>query len=52
MKNIDPEVKIIQEFDSSKPLPKIDNLLVEFMTFLADRKLKSKFQKRKKKKSE
>ncbi len=43
------EVKIIQEFDKSKPLPKIDNLLVEFMTFLADRKLKSEFEKEKNK---
>ena len=39
--NIDSEVKIIQKFDKSKPLPNIDNLLVEFMTFLADRKLKT-----------
>jgi hypothetical protein len=41
----DPEVKIIQEFDKSKILPNIDNLLVEFMTFLADRKLKTDFKK-------
>ena len=38
--NINPEVKIVEKFDESKPLPNIDNLLVEFMTFLADRKLK------------
>lgn len=36
----DPEVKIIQKFDFSKPLPKVDNLLIEFMTFLSDRKIK------------
>jgi hypothetical protein len=36
----DPEVKIIQEFDFSKALPKIDNLLAEYMTSLADKKLK------------
>ena len=41
----DPEVKIIQEFDSSKPLPNINNLLVEFMTFLSDRKLKEIMEK-------
>jgi hypothetical protein len=41
---IDPEVKLLREFDGSKPLPKIDNLLVEFITFLADRKLKSEFK--------
>lgn len=40
-----PEVKIIQEFVSSKPLPGIDNLLVEFMTFLVDRKLKEEKRK-------
>lgn len=33
-------MKIIHEFDTSKLLPEIDNLLVEFITFLADRKLK------------
>ncbi len=44
---IDPEVKVIQEFDDSKPLPTIDNLLVEFMTFLSDRKLKKGLEKEK-----
>ena len=39
------EVKIIHEFDNSKPSPKIDNLLVEFMTFLSDRKLKENLEK-------
>jgi hypothetical protein len=38
------EVKIIQDFDKSKPLPNIDNLLVEFVIFLTDRKLKIDFQ--------
>ncbi len=38
---IDPEVKVIQEFATFKPLPEIDNLLVEFMTFLVDRKLRT-----------
>lgn len=42
---LDPEVKIIQKNDSSKPLPKKDNLLVEFMTFLSDRKLKENLEK-------
>jgi hypothetical protein len=45
-----PEVKIIQQFDISKPPPKIDNLLVEFMTFLTDQKLKAELQKENKKK--
>jgi hypothetical protein len=35
----DPEVKMIQEFHKST-LPSIDNILAEFMTFLADKKLK------------
>src|SRR6185437_9392345 len=48
--DIDLDVKIIQAFDKSKPLPKIDNLLVEFMTFLTDKKLKAELQKENKKK--
>jgi hypothetical protein len=48
--NINPEVKIIQESDGSKPLPEIDNLLVEFFTFLSDRKLKSGMELEKRKK--
>jgi len=44
---VDPEVKIIQEFDASKPLSKVDNLLVEFLTFLSDRKLKEFLEKEK-----
>jgi Primase X len=44
IENVDPEVKLLQEFDSSKPLPRIDNLLVEFVTFLIDRKLKIDLQ--------
>lgn len=42
--NKDPEVKVIQNFDNSEPLSSIDNLLVEFMTFLADRKLKTSIE--------
>jgi hypothetical protein len=38
---IDSEVKIVQQFNSSKPLPTIDNLLIEFQTFLIDRQLKA-----------
>lgn len=45
--NIDSEVKIIHEFDNSKSLPKIDNLLVEFMTFLSDRRLKERLEREK-----
>jgi len=47
--NIYSEVNIIQEFDKSKPLPKIDSLLVEFITFLTNNKLKSEFEKEKNK---
>jgi hypothetical protein len=36
----DAEVKIIQQWRSSQQLSEIDNLLVEFQTFLVDRKLK------------
>lgn len=45
----DPEVNVIQEPDFSKTLPKINDLLVEFMTFLADKKLKSEVEKEKRK---
>lgn len=38
---LDAEVKVIQEFDSTKALPEIDNLLIEFLTFLVDKKLKT-----------
>lgn len=48
----DPEVRIIQEFNTSKPLPNINNLLVEFMTLLADRKLKSEIELEKTKKTQ
>ena len=41
---IDAEVKIVQQWDSSKPLPDIDNLLIEFQTFLVDKKLKAKMK--------
>jgi Primase X len=37
----DAELKIVQQWDSSQPLPEIDNLLVEFQTFLVDKKLKA-----------
>ena len=47
----DPEVKIIQEFDRSKPLPKIYNLLTDFMTYLSDIKLKENWNKVKQVKS-
>lgn len=40
----DPEVKLVQEYDKNQPLPKINNLVVEFMTFLSDRKLKKKLR--------
>jgi DNA polymerase family B/Primase X len=41
---VDAEVKIIQTLDSSKPLPNIDNLLIEFHTFLVDQKLKAEIK--------
>lgn len=44
---IDAEVKIIQQWDSSKPLPCIDNLLIEFQTFLVDIKLKAEIKENK-----
>jgi hypothetical protein len=47
----DPEVKIIQGFDRSKPLTKIDDLLIEFLTFLADKKLKIEVEKEKRNKN-
>jgi hypothetical protein len=37
----DSEVKIVQPWDSSQPLSQIDNLLVEFQTYLLDKKLKA-----------
>jgi hypothetical protein len=47
---IDAEVKIVQQWDSSKPLPEIDNLLIEFQTFLVDKKLKAELMENKRKK--
>jgi hypothetical protein len=44
----DSEVKIIQKWDSSKPLPDIDNLLIEFQTFLIDQKMKAEINQEKK----
>lgn len=43
---IDAEVKIIQAWNIA-PLPKIDNLLVEFQTFLVDEKLKAELKQEK-----
>jgi hypothetical protein len=37
----DPEVKIVRSFSDTQTLPNIDNLLIEFQTFLIDNKLKS-----------
>jgi hypothetical protein len=48
----DPEVKVVQQYDFSKPLPKPDDLLVEFMTFLADKKLKSEIEDEKRKRDQ
>ena len=47
---IDAEVKIVQQWDNSKPLPNIDNLLIEFQTFLVDKKLKAEIKENKRKK--
>ena len=44
----DSEVKIIQKWDSTQQLPDIDNLLIEFQTFLIDRKLKAEINQGKK----
>jgi hypothetical protein len=41
---IEAEVKIIQQWDSSKRLPDIDHLLIEFQTFLVDKKLKEEMK--------
>jgi hypothetical protein len=46
----DPEVKVL-EFNFTKPLPKVDNLFAEFMTFLADKKLRSEIVDDKQKRS-
>lgn len=37
---VDSEVKIVHEWNNSDRLPQVDNLLIEFQTFLVDRKLK------------
>jgi hypothetical protein len=47
---IDAEVKIIRQWDSSIPLPDIDNLVTEFQTFLVDKKLKAELKENKRKK--
>jgi hypothetical protein len=39
--NIDAEVKIVHEWNNSHTLPAIDSLLIEFQTFLVDKKLKA-----------
>ncbi|MGA7899110.1 MAG: DNA primase noncatalytic subunit PriX, partial [Nitrososphaeraceae archaeon] len=46
VEGIDPEVRIIQKWDNSKPLPDIDSLLIEFQTFLIDRKLNADKEKK------
>ena len=46
----DPEVKIIHPFSDTLSLPNIDNLLIEFQTYLADKKLNLDFQRRNKSK--
>lgn len=47
---IDSEVKVVHQWDSCKPLPEIDNLLIEFQTFLVDQKLKTEIKEKKCKK--
>jgi Primase X len=47
---IDAEVKIVQQWDGSKPLPEIDNVLIEFQTFLVDKKLKGELKENERKK--
>ncbi len=42
------EVRIIQRFDNFMPLPNTDNLLIEFQTFLIDRKLSAEIKQEKK----
>jgi hypothetical protein len=46
-KGIDTEVKIIHHWAASQQLPEIDNLLVEFQTFLVDKKLKAESNQKK-----
>ncbi len=41
---IDAVVKVVQQWNSSKPLAEIDNLLIEFQTFLIDQKLKAEIK--------
>lgn len=43
----DAEVKIAQLSDSSQPLPEIDNLLVEFQTYIIDKRLKAEVKEEK-----
>lgn len=43
--DVDPEVKIIKKFDTSITLSSISNLLVDFLTFLSDKKLKENIKK-------
>jgi hypothetical protein len=44
---VDPEVKIAQQWNTSKSPPEIDNLLFEFQTFLVDVKLKAELKQEK-----
>ena len=50
--NTDPEVKIVYPFSDTISLPKIDNLLMEFQTYLVDKKLNLDFQSRNRSKTE
>lgn len=45
-KGVDPVVKVVHLWDNSQqqPLPEIDNLLIEFQTFLVDKKLKTEIK--------
>jgi Primase X len=43
----DAEVKIVQQWDSSQQLQQIDNLLVEFQTYLIDKRLKAEVKEEK-----
>jgi hypothetical protein len=40
----DAVVKVVQQRDSTKPLPEIESLLIEFQTFLIDQKLKAEIK--------
>jgi hypothetical protein len=44
---IDPEVMVVQTWENSQFPPDIDNLLVEFQTFLVDQKLIAEIKEKK-----